>query len=394
MKKGKRQYGRMAAVCMLAAVLAAGAAQTAYAEDEDGAEKQQQIMDWTEETLTSQLELDDLDEALEEVLPEAPVTFTQLFASILKGEGMETAQLAAAFLGDTCGYAIRVFTDTSGYLLAVIAAAAVFGHFTHVFQNRQIADIGFYMMYILLSTLCLKSFQLATEQVRQSLEQLLVFMQILSPAYFVCMAVSTGSVSSVAFYNLALALIWAAEFVIVQVLLPLIHVTMIVRMLTFLSEEAELSRFVQLLETIVTWCLKTLPAVVTGIGIVQGLLNPAMDAVRRSALSQGTRMIPGLGDAVGGAAEVVLGTAVLIKNGIGVAGAVCCIGLTVLPVLNMAVPALGYQCLAAFAQPVSDARIVDALAQTASGYRMMLRLVLTTGMLFLLTIGISAVFTS
>ena len=145
-------------------------------------------------------------------------------------------------------------------------------------------------------------------------------MSVLAPAYFICMALAVGSISSIAFYNLVLLLIFLVEMVILHFLLPLIHVCLMVRVLNFLSDEEYLSKFAELLQTIVGWGLKTLLALITGAGIVQGILNPSMDAVKRSAFTKGAEMVPGIGDIFGGVTDVVLGTAVLIKNGIGMAG--------------------------------------------------------------------------
>lgn len=363
------------------------------AEEEVSPEQEEEILTWMEESVLDEGELQDLNRALEEMLPDSGVSFSQVLSSLIRGDGEETGKLLGSFFSDSLFYAVKQTKSTAGYLLAVIMGAALFGHCAQVFQSRQTADIAFYMMYILLITLCLKSFQLAAGTVGEGLEQLLTFMQILGPVYFLCMAVSTGSVTAVAFYNVVLLLIGLVETVIIRVLLPLIHVALLIRLMNSLTLESRISRFAELLETVVGWSLKTLLALVTGVGIVQGLLNPALDTVRQNALTRGLEMIPGIGDVAGGIGEVVLGTAVLIKNGTGVAGLICCVAVCLVPVVNMAVPALWYQCVAALAQPVSDRRITDALGSVASAYRMMLKLVLSTGVLFLLTIAVSAAFT-
>lgn len=363
------------------------------AEGEVSPEQEEEILTWMEESVLDEGELQDLNRALEEMLPDSGVSFSQVLSSLIRGDGEETGKLLGSFFSDSLFYAVKQTKSTAGYLLAVIMGAALFGHCAQVFQSRQTADIAFYMMYVLLITLCLKSFQLAAGTVGESLEQLLTFMQILGPVYFLCMAVSTGSVTAVAFYNVVLLLIGLVETVIIRVLLPLIHVALLIRLMNSLTLESRISRFAELLETVVGWSLKTLLALVTGVGIVQGLLNPALDTVRQNALTRGLEMIPGIGDVAGGIGEVVLGTAVLIKNGTGVAGLICCVAVCLVPVVNMAVPVLWYQCVAALAQPVSDRRITDVLGSVAAAYRMMLKLVLSTGVLFLLTIAVSAAFT-
>ena len=98
--------------------------------------------------------------------------------------------------------------------------------------------------------------------------------------------------------------------------------------------------------------------------------------------------IPAIGDALGGTAEIILGTSVLVKNGIGVTGAIVCITICVIPILQMFVMAFLYKLTSAFIHPISDKRIVGCVSGLGEGCQILLRVVFTTGMLFLLTIAI------
>ena len=106
-----------------------------------------------------------------------------------------------------------------------------------------------------------------------------------------------------------LFLIYLTELLIANVLLPMIHIYMIVRVLNDLSRENYLTKFAELIETGVSWSLKALLAVVAGFNVVQGMISPAIDSVKRSILARGAEAIPGVGDALGGMAEVAAGTA-------------------------------------------------------------------------------------
>ena len=101
-----------------------------------------------------------------------------------------------------------------------------------------------------------------------------------------------------------------------------------------------------------------------------------------------------MGNAIGGAAEVVLGTAVLIKNGIGMAGVLISISICAVPILQMLVMAFLYKLAAAVVQPVSDKRITTCISGVSEGYEIMVKVIFTAGMLFLLTIAIVAASTS
>ena len=71
--------------------------------------------------------------------------------------------------------------------------------------------------------------------------------------------------------------------------------------------------------TVLSTTLRMLLAVVCGFHMVQGLISPAADAFRTMSVSRGIEAIPGVGDAGSSATELVLGSAMLIKNGMGAA---------------------------------------------------------------------------
>ena len=162
------------------------------------------------------------------------------------------------------------------------------------------------------------------------------------------------------------------------------------RILDEFSPEIQLSKFAELMETIISWSLKTLSAGIIGLNIIQGLLTPAIDSVKRSLVLKGGEALPIVGDAIGGAAEVVLGTAVLIKNGIGVAGMIICLVMCLVPIIQIAITSLMYQLIAALIQPVSDKRMVNCVSSVADGSKILLKIVFTTGVLFLITIAVVA----
>lgn len=346
------------------------------------------------EMILDEINMNEIDQVLEDVFPYEKVTFEDVLEALLDDEDTIPAELLYDFVTDTLFGTVKANKSAMIYLLFIAIVAAVFTNFSNVFSNQQIAETGFYIVYMLLITACLQSFKLSVDTVSESLENLLIFMRVLGPAYFLSMAVATGSVSGTVFYQIVLLLIFLVEMMILHFLIPFIHVYLMIQILNFLSGEEYLSKLAELVETAVAWTLKTLLACITGISVIQGLLGPAMDSVKRSALTRGAEAIPVIGDAIGGVTEVVLGTAVLIKNGIGMAGALIIICICMVPILNMGILTLMYKGIAAIIQPVSDKRIVEAIGSVGAGYQLLLKTVFTTVVLFLITLAVAAASTS
>ena len=357
--------------------------------EEDGSETAR-----AEEMLEEELDFDAINETLEEIFPEEKMDFGETVRSIVTGDLSVSVDLLGQLLSDQLFYALRVNRESLVHMLLIAVIAAMFTNFADVFQARQISEISFYVLYILMIALCLGAFQSAAAWVEDGIRLQTAFMKALCPVYFIAVSLAKGSMTAAAFYNLALLVILLVEVFMVNFLLPALHVYMMIKVLNYLSQEEYLSRFTELIETVVSWTLKTLLALVIGLNTIQGLIAPAVDSVKRSALTRGVEAIPGVGDAIGGTAEVILGTAVVVKNGIGIAGAIICFALCAVPLVQAGIMVLMYKLAAAVLQPVSDKRLVGCIGGMADACQLLMRLVFTAGMLFLLTIAIVAATTN
>ncbi|MGN1377669.1 MAG: stage III sporulation protein AE [Dorea sp.] len=357
-------------------------------EKTDRTEQEMEELSDIEEELLDLFEFGEVDEALKELFPEERVDFKETLMGVLSGDLTFSAELLNQLVLDQLDYAFRISRKNLIHILAIAAIAAVLHNFSGIFQNRQIAGISFYVVYMLLIAILLNSFKAVSEWVQTGVEDITAFMTVFCPLYFLAVSIAKGSVTSAAFYHLVLVLISLAEYVILKIVIPVIHIYMMLKILNYLSEEDYLSKGAELIGMVVNWGLKTLLACVIGLNVIQGMISPAIDTVKRSILTRGAEAIPGVGDAIGGMTEVVLGTAVLIKNGIGMTGAIICIALCVVPLVQIGCITLLYHLAAAVIQPVSDKRIVGCVETAGEGCRMLMRVVFTTGMLFLLTIAI------
>lgn len=349
-------------------------------------EKQEEI----QEELFGQFDFSEIDEVLAKIFPNEKMSFGQTVLDLISGETELSFEMIKTLVKDQLTYELSNSKASMVHILILVIIAAILSNFSGVFKSTQVADISFSMLYMLLITICLNNFRILVDGAMANVGQLTEFMKLLGPIYFLAVAFATGSATSVTFYQILLLLILLIEFVIECFLIPLAQIYMVVRILGQLSPEIHLTKFAELLETIVSWVLKTLLAGVIGLNVIQGLISPAVDSVKRSVLTRGGEAIPIIGDAIGGVAEVVIGTSVLIKNGIGVAGMVICLVVCLSPILQMAVTTLMYQLVAALIQPISDKRMVDCVSGMADGSKMLLRIVFTTSVLFLITIAVVA----
>lgn len=332
-----------------------------------------------EEKLLKEFDFEGMDDVLREIFPNEKLNFREMVESFVSGKIPFSAEHIGKLIVEQFFYEFQNSKKSMIYILLLVIIASVFTNFSSVFQNQQVSEISFYVLYLLLITISLNAFRILASSAGTNLESLTEFMKLFGAVYFLAAALASGGSTSIFFFNLVLFLIYIVESVILNFLIPLVQVYIVVKILNDLSSEDYLSKFAELLETLVLWSLKAMLAGVVGLNIIQGLISPAIDSLKHSVVSKGAEALPIIGDALGGMTEVVLGTAVLIKNGIGVTGAVICIGICLVPIIQMAVITLLYKLIAAMSDRFQTNGSSDASAVLRTARRFYCELYLQRG---------------
>ena len=192
---------------------------------------------------------------------------------------------------------------------------AVFSHAASAFKGSQIPETAFYMIYLLIFTCLAGSFLSSIQITAQVLDQILEFVRLLMPAYFISVAFAGGSTSAAAFYEIALGAAWAVQWLCRQVFLSIVRVYGLLVLGDHMMEEPFFSKMTELMEkSRILGELRSILGLTLGLQILQSLVLPYADSAGRSAIMKFAEMIPGLGQATGAAARLVFGSSVLIQK--------------------------------------------------------------------------------
>ena len=288
---------------------------------------------------------------------------------------------------------IKANIGTFGRLISIALIAALFTNISMAFKNSQVSETGYYVTYLLLFGLLVSTFVTASKIAAAAIESILEFMKVLVPAYFISVGLSSGTTTSMVYYEAALMLISLVDYMIIKIIIPLINFYLIISLSNNLSKEDMLSKLAGLFASIINWLLKSLLTAVVGFGAIQGLIVPVSDRVKRSAFLKASEAIPGIGNTIGGVTETILGAGILLKNAIGEAGLVVIIILCAAPFLKLLMITVVYKAGSAILQPISDKRIIECISASAKSSEMLLQSVFVGAVLFLLSITIVAVTT-
>ncbi len=283
--------------------------------------------------------------------------------------------------------------STFGSLVTIALIAALFTNLSLAFKNNQVSETGYYVTYLLLFGLLIGSFITASRIASTTISSILDFMRALVPTYFMSVAFTSGASTSMMYYEAALMLITLVDFIIIRIIIPMIDFYLVIILANNLSKEDMLSKLADLLATAIGWILKSMLAAVIGFNAIQGLIVPVVDQVKRSTLIKASEAIPGIGDALGGVTQTILGAGVLLKNAIGVAGLIVLISIVAVPFLKLLVVTAIYKIGSAVLQPISDKRFIECISASGKSAALLLQTIFVGTVLFLISITIVAVTT-
>ena len=340
--------------------------------------------------MTEELDFEEIQESVDEILEEE-FRFRDAVMDLIQGEEIFTLE---GFLTALLGQFGENWKQEKQILLSILVlgiAAALLTNFSNIFQNQQIAQVSFEITYMLLFLILLQVFSGAQDLARSVLEETQEFMRALIPAYFLAVTMSAGVSTAAAFYEFLLGLIYLIQWLIGHGLMALIQVHVMLVFINHMTGEEYLSQMSEMSAKAVGWILKSLLAVVVGFNAVQGIIHPAIDSLKGGIFSRAAELIPGIVNAAGAVTDTILGSAVLIKNGIGAAGLIVIVLLCMAPLLKLGTLVLILELAAAIIQPVSDKRMVGCVAGVGDGIKLLFRVVFTVAVLFMLTIVVVAV---
>lgn len=368
-------------VWMFLTVSVIGAAQV-WAADPIQSESQQKEPG---EELTENLELDQVQKMLDGILGGDSFSLKDGLKKLMQGEEPVSEEMVQNFLRNLFFSGLEQERDFFIRILLLILAGALLTGFASAFDNGQIADISFYVVYLVFFIMLMDSFYEKGRRLEEIISWMSEFMKALAPAYFMTVAASSGAVSAAVFYEGVLLLAWVIQWILLSLLLPGVQLYVLIRLVNHLSREEMLGKLAELLNTMLRWGLKTILGIVTGLQIIRNLSAPIMDSLKRGMIGKAAGALPGVGNAVSTVTEIVLTSAVLVRNCLGIMILLAFAAAGAGSVLHYGFLSLVFRFLAAVAESVSDRRVVECLSTMGEGFELFLKILFTAEILCMLT---------
>jgi stage III sporulation protein AE len=216
------------------------------------------------------------------------------------------------------------------------------------------------------------------------MDNLCGFVSVLLPMYCVSITVVTGAVTAAGYYQGTVFLLGFFEYLTRFCLIPLTQVYLMLSFASCMQKRPVFRRLLELIVSLFAWIRKTLLGIALTFGAVQGILAPAIDGLKRTAVVRSAAAIPGVGSLIGGAWETVLGAGVVLKNAIGLVGIIFLVLVVAVPMIKLALQYLMYRVLAAITEPVTKEMTEQFLFHVGIAQRLLLEILALGVLIFLL----------
>ena len=343
-------------------------------------------MEETIDGYLDELDFSDIDKMLSGQEGIDELDFRELVERMLDGEEIDKGWLLNKIFSAVFSE-VREFRGTLIQIVILCIVFAILYNFANVFENPSVTDISFYMVYILLLILLMKSFFVLRDVSVMAISRVMMFLKVVIPLFTASMVFSGQITTAAGFYDMTFLLIYGMEWMMQRLVIPGIQIYVTLELMNYLTGEEMFSKMTSLIKSGILWIVKCLFTVVVGINVVQNLLTPVIDTFKSGLIAKTAGMMPGLGTSINAVTEIMVGSGIIIKNGIGMAAIVVLLVLCAGPMIKVWVMTFLYKLLAAMMQPVADKRMIGCIAGTGDGGSLLCKVVVTTTVLFLVTIA-------
>lgn len=271
-----------------------------------------------------------------------------------------------------------------GSILVIIIIHSILKSISEGLENKNVAQITYYVQYILIVTLIMANFSDILQMVKTSIQNLVGFMNSLVPLLITLM-LTTGNFASAGILEpIILFIITFIGNFITTILLPFVLISTALAIISKVSSRIQVDKLSKFFNSTVVWTLGVVLTLFVGIISVEGSLSSTVDGITaKTTKAAVSNFIPVVGKILGDAVDTVMGCSNILKNAVGIVGVVVVIAICVGPIIKLAILMGLYYLAGAVCQPIADEKIVKLLEETGNTFKMLLAIMCSVSVMLI-----------
>ena len=273
-------------------------------------------------------------------------------------------------------------------ILIITIACAFLTNLQTTFEKDTVSQLAHYACYVILAMQIMNSFNLALELGKNTVENMVKFMQLLLPALLTLLTAIGGVTSRTIFHPVLIGAVNIIGTLIKDIVFPLIFFTFIISVIGNISQKVQFSKLSQLMRQIIIVIISASFTVFIGIITMYGLGANIDGVTIRTAKFAVDNFIPIIGKFLSDAMEVVVGCSSILKNGVGIVGLLSLFLICVVPAIKIIIIIFIYKTVAASVEPIASINISNFYSQVANSLLLILVGILSVATMFFITITV------
>lgn len=276
-------------------------------------------------------------------------------------------------------------------MLIKIAALCVFSGVMIGMGETQTSDVSSFACLLVISGLSVKVFASVVDTAEQTSDSLLMFIQSLLP---VTASLSVGAMAS-AFHPAMFISMQLSIYICTHYFIPLILFSVVLSVINGLSARFHLVKLTETCRLIVKWGMGIVMTVYVGLLSLQGFSTSFAGGIAGKTFKYAIgNFIPMVGGVLAESTEAVMSSLLLIKSALSIGGIIAVVYLCASPLINILVTSFCFRLAGSICEPICDKRISNLMSDMSSAISLVFSLLLMMCVMFILSIGMIAVFSA
>lgn len=339
---------------------------------------------------TSILDLQELNKVLQSIFPENSVSVEDLLNRILSGkvawDWKQIKDMIFSVFWEEWLDVRHLFL----IIVGILFLENLIQNVEEIFGKKELRQVSEYIWILSLIGVLIKAFGRCKFIAEETTDQVIEFIRVIIPAYFITIGSMNGIVTVNAFFHLILLVISIVEQIFVRIMIPFVQGYIALQFINSIVGEEQFIAVIQIVEKIINLIMRITISCIMAMGVLQSIITPTIANINRNLLEKTIAVIPGIGDASESVTSLLTGSAMLIKNTLGVFTLLILIFMCGFPVMRICLIGGTMKIAATISSICGKSNMWKCVNRIGDGCLMMARLIFTVGLLFFVIIAMIA----
>lgn len=275
-------------------------------------------------------------------------------------------------------------------VVVLIVAITILCGFVGTAKNSNgVGNLVYFVAYAAVVLIVVGSIVDLVSLVGGTLNTLKTQVDIVFPIILTLM-VSGGASASAGIYQPAVAILSTGIMqIFTMVVMPLFIISFAFSVVSHLAPNTKLDKFVSFFASLFKWIVGVCFTVFLSFMAIQGITAGSFDSISiRAAKMTVSGYVPIVGGYLSQGFDLIMASAVLIKNAVGLSGILLLLGIVLTPIIKIVVFSLAIKLASAATQPIADSRISNFLSAIGKSLSMLTACLIGTAFMYLISLAL------